>query len=129
MTRSIDSFLTAEEKKQISNFIDLKRKKSTTFVEGVYPDIGYNNLKKSLIDLEKRKKSWWKINLQVLIPCTPITWYKKVIDNEKPCPMPQFFITLTNLVEDEGLTYEQSRILQTLENKLKSCGYECPCPA
>lgn len=129
MTRSVDNFLTAEEKQQISNYIDLKRKKPYTFIKEDYPNIEYNNLKKSLIDLKKRKKFEWENNLKVLIPYGSTSWYKKVIDKEIQCPIHQFFTTLTNLVEDEGLYDEQRCILQILENGVKICGYECPCPA
>ena len=129
MVRSVNNFLTAEERQQISDFINCKKKESSTHVREDNRIIDKEQKKrrtKKIEELRQKKYKQWKARVDNISSDKTQTWHTKIENGEVECPINEFLILFKKIIENPLLLGEERELLKKLEHAL--CGYDCPCP-
>ena len=128
LDKSIDAFLTIEEKRTILEYILDEVKRYNTIDNETKKQIP----KQKSISLEKwmnQKRAGFNLVLDVPIPNMGVTYRKRIDEQEIKCPINVFFVTLENILRENYINNDHQQILNYLARDLKECGADCPCPA
>jgi hypothetical protein len=128
-SRSIDNYLSAEEKEQITFFIQ----KSIERFEKYDGRIRMTPKRYNSDELQKiyiEKYNLWEKAVNNKVPDTSSTYIDLFRQNDSnPCPVEQFLKALMQIIQQAIPPRKYENILDKLETNLVKCKFTCPCPA
>lgn len=132
MVRSIENFLSEEERNLIMRYVKEIAQRHTVYDERKkgMPDLPDNKPLKRLI---KDKRVEWKSALMAGWAGSTRTYYKAIMDGDWDCPIKSFLDTSDELLLAENdVSFYQEEVLKKLAEGLQICKdgkMKCPCPA
>ena len=129
-SRSIEWFLSQEERELISTFIE----RSIERFEAYDGRIGVTPRRLKTDELQRiyiRKHNEWEDAVKTKAPGSPGNYLDVLRKSGRvyPCPIENFLKMLMQVIEQAIPPGRYSSMLQKLEADLLSCDFSCPCPA
>ena len=131
MVRSINNFLSLDERLMIADYFDKVKKRHYTYS---FKDKGMPGLpdNKPLKKLMRDKRVEWRSALQVRMPGSTRTYSKAIMDGGWDCPVKSFLDIMDELLLAENYVSTQEEVQNNLAKGLQVCKdakMKCPCPA
>ena len=129
-SRSIECFLSQEERELISTFIE----RSIERFEAYDGRIGVTPRRLKTDELQRiyiRKHNEWEDAVKTKAPGSLGNYLDVLRESGRvyPCPIENFLRMLMQVIEQAIPPGRYSNMLQKLETDLLSCDFSCPCPA
>ena len=133
MAKSIENFLSDEDRQLILGYIEKVDQARVTWVRGK----GWADppIKGSMRWLLEEKEREWETALKIPLPGMKgkaATYWKLVMDGQRSCAIKNFLDTFKGMLVQERLSLEHREMLFTLEYGIglcADCSHKCPCPA
>jgi len=131
MVKSIDNFLSEDERRLISDYIEKVERRPLTYVQdkGMPEPPDNKPMKKLMVD----KRATWGSALKVFRPHSSKTFYNAIMDGDWDCPIKSYLDASDKLLSAvNDVSYSLKEAQEILAERLQVCEdakMKCPCPA